>query len=217
MGRMMIWICAYRDWAKKIYYEASKQLDVRLLTSREELKNSIDLFKKGDKIFFLGWSWIVPNVLTENFECICLHPSPLPKYRGGSPIQHQIINNESESAVTFFVMNEKIDAGMILFQRFFSLEGQLNEIFDRITYLGTLGLLEIVSGKTTNLVQNESQATFFKRRKPKQSEIKHDDFCKKPAREIYNKVRALQDPYPNAFITCSDGKKLFLKVVDYEK
>lgn len=213
----MIWICAYRDWAKKIYYEVSNSLDAKLLTSTEELENSSHLFSEGDKIFFIGWSWMIPNTLTHNFQCICLHPSPLPKYRGGSPIQHQIINNEVESAVTFFIMNEKVDSGNILFQKAFSLEGELDEIFSRITHHGTYGLLKIVSGKTNETIQDESKATFYKRRKRKESEIKHSDFFNKTAQEIYNKIRALQDPYPNAFVICSDGKKLFFKVVDYEK
>ena len=213
----MIWICAYRDWAKEIYYEVSKSLDAKLLTSTQELKNSCHLFNKDDKIFFLGWSWIIPDTLTQNFQCICLHPSPLPKYRGGSPIQHQIINNEVESAVTFFIMNEKIDSGNILFQKTFSLEGELSEVFNRITHHGIHGLLKIASGETSETVQDESKSTFYKRRKRKESEIKHDDFSTKTAQEIYNKIRALQDPYPNAFIVCSDGKKLFLKVADYEK
>jgi methionyl-tRNA formyltransferase len=30
------------------------------------------------------------------------------------------------------------------------------------------------------------------------------------AKELHNKIRALQSPYPNAFIRCKDGTKLFL-------
>ena len=45
-----------------------------------------------------------------------LHPSPLPKYRGGSPIQNQIIRGVVDSMVTIFVMNDKIDAGDIIAQ-----------------------------------------------------------------------------------------------------
>ena len=62
-------------------------------------------------IFFIGWSWIIDDHLIKSNKCICLHPSPLPKYRGGSPIQHQIINGESLSAVTFFEMTNDLDAG----------------------------------------------------------------------------------------------------------
>ena len=213
----MIWICAYRDWAKKIHNSIYKDIGCNLIESRLQLKNSVPLFNKGDKIFFLGWSWKVPNKLIKDFECICLHPSPLPKYRGGSPIQHQIINNESNSAVTYFRMDENLDAGPILFQKPFSLQGNLDQIFNRVTEIGKIGLLEIAKGKGTNIVQDEKLSTFYNRRTPEQSEIKSSDFLDKTAEFLYNKIRALQDPYPNAFIVCADGKKIFLKAADYEK
>ena len=42
------------------------------------------------------------------------------------------------------------------------------------------------------------------------SEIKIEDFNNFTAEELYNKIRALQDPYPNSFVVCKDGTKLFL-------
>ena len=213
----MVWICAYRDWAKEIYNNVSNSISCRLIESRLQLKNLVPLFNKGDKIFFIGWSWKVPNKLIKDFECICLHPSPLPKYRGGSPIQHQIINNETNSAVTYFRMDENLDSGPIMFQSPFSLEGNLEQILNKISEIGKTGLLEIVAGKNSNIIQDETLSTFYKRRTPEQSEIKISDFSDKTAKFLYNKIRALQDPYPNAFVVCSDGKKIYFKVVDYEK
>mgnify|MGYP003640641550 FL=1 len=95
----MIWICAYRDWALDIYDDVLENFDnVNLIKSQEEFTNTIDLFTASDSIFFIGWSWIIPTVIVEKFNCICMHPSPLPKYRGGSPLQNQIINGERLSA-----------------------------------------------------------------------------------------------------------------------
>ena len=48
-----------------------------------------------------------------------LHPSPLPKFRGGSPIQNQIIRGKKISAVTIFKINKIIDGGDIYFQKNF--------------------------------------------------------------------------------------------------
>ena len=42
------------------------------------------------------------------------------------------------------------------------------------------------------------------------SEIKVSDFNNFTATELYNKVRALQDPYPNAFIVCKNNTKLLI-------
>ena len=42
------------------------------------------------------------------------------------------------------------------------------------------------------------------------SEIRLDDFKNCTSKQLHDKIRALQDPYPNAYIRCKDGKKLFL-------
>ena len=48
------------------------------------------------------------------------------------------------------------------------------------------------------------------------SEIKIDDISNFTASQLHDKVRALQDPYPNAFITCKDGAKLYIKRTEIE-
>ena len=37
----------------------------------------------------------------------------------------------------------------------------------------------------------------------------------KSAHELYDKVRMLNDPYPNAFIRCKNGDKLFITKTHY--
>ncbi len=46
--------------------------------------------------------------------CINLHASLLPKYRGAAPIQHAILRGETETGVTIFQIEPKLDAGLIL-------------------------------------------------------------------------------------------------------
>ena len=58
--------------------------------------------------------------------------------------------------------------------------------------------------------QDNFEATYFKRRTPDQSEITIEDLKNLKAEDLYNKIRALQDPYPNAFIKCKNGTKLYL-------
>ena len=62
---------------------------------------------------FYGWSWIVSKDLIENFTCLMLHPSPLPLYRGGSPLQNQIIEGKKTSKVSIIIMTEELDAGLL--------------------------------------------------------------------------------------------------------
>jgi methionyl-tRNA formyltransferase len=172
------------------------------------------LKEKIDVLLFVGWSWMVPKQMTDGFACVCLHPSPLPKYRGGSPIQNQIIAGEKQSAVTLFRMTEGIDDGDIFEQERYSLDGELREVLGRISQAGAKAmarmLLRFSKADYSARPQDASKATIFKRRTPEQSEITQEDIRKKSARQLDDFVRALQDPYPNAFIRCADGKKLFI-------
>ena len=209
-----ILFCGYRDWSKKIYKSLGNEyksvVNLIYVTEGDNLSEFVDRYNP-DMIFFVGWSWIINKDIIDNNRCICLHPSPLPKYRGGSPLQHQIINGETESAVTLFEMDNGIDTGDILYQSKFSLEGNLEVIFKRIVNWGIFGISKIIDNSYTKVKQDENDATFYKRRKPSMSEISIDDFEKLTAKEIHNKIRSLQDPYPNAYVVCKDGTKLFLK------
>lgn len=211
-----ILFCGYREWALKIFESFFKEQYLwrwRVIKDQDEFFAYNDEMDEIDLIFFVGWSWIIDKSIVDTGKCICLHPSPLPKYRGGSPLQHQIINGEKTSAVTYFIMNEKVDQGDILFQKEFGLDGDLDDIYDRIIEHGIEGMNEIIMNYMKKCVikgtpQDHSKKTYFPRRTPDQSEITLQDM--ENAEKVYNKVRALQDPYPNAFITCMDGTKIYI-------
>tara|TARA_Y100000310_G_scaffold344374_1_gene456833 strand:- start:1727 stop:2425 length:699 start_codon:yes stop_codon:yes gene_type:complete len=229
-----ILICGYRDWAIQIMrgnldsiawrfaiLKFDKEVDFKLVENKQSFKKCLKEYEP-DLIFFIGWSWIISEDTINKYICICLHPSLLPKYRGGSPLQHQIINGEKESAVTFFKMDKFIDNGDIIYQEKFSLNGDLKDIFRRMVKLGIDGAEKIISnylktGIVKGKIQNKSKATYYKRRTPELSEIKIDDFKNYTAKELYNKIRALQDPYPNAYIKCKNGKKLYITRTSHEK
>jgi len=212
-----ILFCGYRPWALDIYEHLHNYVD--LVETPQEFNDIIDL-KTYDIIFFIGWSWIIPTHIINSSICICLHPSALPLYRGGSPIQHQIINGETNSAVTLFIMTEKLDDGPILWQKEFSLQGELIDIFETIYQIGLEGInyvLDCTNIHEISTLQDNRKATFFKRRVPSQSEIKNTDFAEYTAEELYNKIRALQNPYPNPYILCKDNTKLFITKTYAEK
>lgn len=221
-----ILLCSYREWSNVIcsqIQENFKEQNVVFTVCNTDKKFSYLVSNyKYDLIFFIGWSSIVETTLVSSNTCICLHPSLLPKYRGGSPIQHQIINGESLSGVTLFVMDEGIDTGPILFQKEFSIEDcELSEVFDKIIDIGIEGCTNIITDLISNvsfcpIAQDNSKSSFFKRRKQSMSEIQLEDFSKYTAKELFNKIRSLQDPYPNAFIKCKDNTVLYLTKSRYE-
>jgi len=209
---MRIACVGYRDWALSIYDEIASKTDHKCLIFRSKANFDELALRdfKPDIVLFYGWSWMIDSALIKDYHCIMLHPSPLPRYRGGSPIQNQIIAGENESAVCLFIIDEGVDTGPIVAKKMFSLSGNLNQIFQRITNLGVELTLEIISNGLNPVSQNNAEATTFKRRKPEESEITLEEISEKSSEYLYNKIRMLQSPYPNAFISTSDGKRLLI-------
>ena len=172
---------------------------------------------KPDLIFTYGWSDYLPTELRNIAPCLILHPSKLPKYRGGSPIQNQLIDNINNSAVSILYAENKLDSGNILYQSSLSLDGYLDDILNRIIEKGVIGSIKIIrsfkKNKLKSKKQNHKISTFYKRRTPDQSQILLKDFKKKEAKYFYNLVRGLQNPYPIAFIECKNKTKLYLNKV----
>lgn len=214
---MKIVYFGYRDWSIDIFGKID--IEKKYLVTNKDY--SVIEFLNPDLVFFIGWSDIVPIDIIKKYTCICLHPSPLPKYRGGSPIQHQIINNEKHSAVTFFIMDQGIDTGDILYQPYLSLGGTLSEILQNIKLLGIEYLNKIIIDYKKNQLirykQDNSKSTYYKRRKESDSEITIEEIENSTPQNLHNKIRSLNNPYPNAFIKCKDGKKLFITESNYEE
>jgi len=202
--------CAYRDWALKLFQKLKKKYpDMYLLSSPKKLTINYLRRKKPEIIFFPDWSWIIPNEIISNYKCICFHESNLPKFRGGSPIQNQIIRGITKTKTTAFIMNEKIDAGDIILQKNLSLEGSIQEIFSRMSENDYSLILKIINGKYKRRKQS-GKPTTYSRRKPKESELKNLNHS---TNYLYNFIRMLEDPYPNAFIRIGKQKLIFKKAI----
>ena len=205
-------ICAYRDYAIELYENLKKQFDFTLIKSKKQLTYNSMKKINPSIIFFPDWSWIVPEKIVKNFKCVCFHEAPLPKFRGGSPIQNQILRGKTRTKTTAFIMNEKIDAGNIILQKDLSLEGSLQEIFSRMYKNDYSMILKIINGKYKERKQFGTP-TMYKRRKPDDSELKSLNHTKK---FLYDFIRMLEDPYPNAYMKIGK-KKLIFKKAFYNK
>ncbi len=105
---------------------------------------------------------------TPKFGCINIHPSLLPIYRGPSPIQQIILNNDKISGFTIIKMDEEIDHGPIIYQD--TLELSDSDNFDTLSkklFLAAAKVLpkiieDFSAGKITPSTQDHSKATFTK-------------------------------------------------------
>jgi|SRR5579864_5595175 len=207
---MVYLFCAYREWALHLYKKLSRKYGKKIVLLNSPKKFTYSYVKKINPkfIFFPDWSWMVPSEIVNNYKCICLHESNLPKFRGGSPIQNQIIKGIKKTKTTAFFMTEGLDDGNILLQKNLSLEGSLDDIFKRIVENDYYIITSIISGRY-RVRKQIGKPTIFKRRKPEESEFKNLDYSKK---YIYDFIRMLEDPYPNAFLTIGKRKIVFKSV-----
>ena len=214
---MKLCCVGYRKWALRIYKKLKNEgYEIYLIDNKSDFDENKIRDYGPDFILFYGWSWIIEESLINDYLCIMLHPSPLPKYRGGSPIQNQIINGERDSAVSLFIMDKGIDTGDIIGQEYLSLEGDLKDILKRITRIGFKLTIYFLENGINRSKQKHSEATYFARRKEEENEITVEELNSKDGTYLINKIRMLQDPYPNAFFKTIDGKKLKIKAAELE-
>lgn len=146
--------------------------------------------------------WKMPKLGTFN-----LHASLLPEYRGAAPINWAIINGETQSGVTTFFIDDKIDTGAMILSKNIAIGAKetAGELHDRLMLLGseavleTLALIETNKATTTIQVENPNVKTAYKLNK---------DNCKidwtQDGNTINNLIRGLS-PYPAAWTYIKDG------------
>ncbi len=143
--------------------------------------------------------WQLPPQGTIN-----LHASLLPDYRGAAPINWAIINGETETGVTTFFINEKIDTGDIIDQQKVSITNTMNagELHDQLTDVGAALLLKTVDAIAESTISPISQDKIEHRTKlseaPKLDRSNTKIQWYQPAPQVLNLIRGLS-PYPGAY------------------
>jgi len=141
-----------------------------------------------------------------------LHGGPLPKYRGGSPLNWQIINGETEIGVSVISMDAGIDTGDILAQDFFELTvfDDIHTVHQKANTCFSKLILDVLTKMDNNQLeskkQNAYEAQYWLQRSSKEGRI---DWKNMTAKQVVNLIRALKPPYPSAF-TFTDAQKIFL-------
>ncbi|MEV7227378.1 methionyl-tRNA formyltransferase [Polymorphospora sp. NPDC051019] len=157
----------------------------------------------ADIIVATNWrTWIPPAIFNQpRYGTLNVHDSLLPAYAGFSPLIWAVINGEPEVGVTAHMMDEELDAGDIVLQRAVPVgpTDTTTDLFHRtLALFGPItldGLALIASGRTDWVRQDRGRASFFHKRSIEDSRI---DWTW-PAQDLERLVRALPDPYPNAF------------------
>ena len=148
--------------------------------------------------------WAMPKMGTFN-----LHASLLPQYRGAAPINWAIINGETRSGVTTFLLNHEIDKGAIIEQTAVDIlpEDNVGTLYDKLMTIGaelvtrTVDKVAVGGYKTVEQMHIDESTL---RPAPKIfKEDGHIDWSGSIV-DIHNKVRGLS-PYPAAWAALYKG------------
>jgi methionyl-tRNA formyltransferase len=127
--------------------------------------------KRIDVGIVASFGKIIPkNVLKVfPFGLINIHPSLLPKHRGPTPIQSSLLDNNTATGTTIFIIDEFMDHGSIIGQisTQISLDDDFNTLKEKLGLLGAkliVNLLpEYINGKISIKPQEEELATYTKK------------------------------------------------------
>jgi len=148
--------------------------------------------KISNPIFVIvAFGQILPASLVNNFTCINLHASLLPKYRGASPIQAALLNGDKVTGNTAMLINEKMDTGPILSQRKLSIDDNqiATDLHDKLAEQGADLLVDTIKN-LQNIIpkyQDEKRASYCHKIKKEDRLLDLSD----PYYKIHNKVRAI--------------------------
>ncbi len=153
-----------------------------------------------DYIFCFGWHQIIKKELLDLCPVIGYHPTALPSNRGRHPIIWALVLGLTETASTFFFMDEGIDSGDIISQTIIPIyyTDNARTLYDRLIKAAQIQIKEFTPklerGKISRLKQDESLSNYWRKR------IKEDGLIdwRMSAESIYNLVRALSEPYCGA-------------------
>lgn len=197
--------------------QVAKELGLRLFTIRELglLDDTIRELKANVLVSF-AYGQIFKKPFLDLFqECINIHPSALPKYRGCTPVQAAILNRDKSTAVSIQELSEGLDEGNILSREriplnFTETTDSLLDIASEIGARHVIGLLEEwdFTGLIRPGAKQIGEVSYTK--KIYSNEDAKIDWQKDDSKTIDAKVRAYNSE-PGAW--CKDGDTT-IKILD---
>ncbi len=177
-------------------YQPNNLKDVSMQKTIEKLN--------PDFIIVAAFGQILSKGILDIAPCINLHASLLPKYRGASPIQQAILNDDKYAGVTSMMMEEGLDSGDILGLEYIKITPTMHvaQLFDKLS--------QIASKLTIDTLENYDKII------PKKQNLSQVSHCKKiikddgevefiNAKKLYQKFKAYKF-WPGIFL--SSGLKI---------
>ena len=158
------------------------------LRGNEEAKKQIEELKP-DFIIVAAYGQILPKEILDIAPCINLHASLLPKYRGASPIQESLLNDDFYTGVTSMLMEEGLDSGDILGLQYLKITSsmEVSEAFERLSKIAAKLTITTLDNyeNIKPIKQNESEVSFCKKIKKEDGLVNFSN-----AKNLYLKYKA---------------------------
>ena len=188
----------------------------------EKLTENIDMILdyQPDIILTCAYGQFVPSKILSypKLGCINIHPSLLPKFRGGAPIHHAIMAGEKQTGVSIMEMVKKMDAGKVYAQVTLDIgeDETQAELSQRLNVAACQllkdSLQDYMDGKLPGIEQDEEKVIIGNNISREEEEV---HFSLEDIDEIYNHIRGLID-WPIAYGKL-DGKRIKFYKVRKEK
>lgn len=180
-------------------------------------KLDTDEIPEVDFYVVASYGKIIPKEVVEKpkFGALNVHPSLLPKYRGASPIETAILNDDKNTGVTIMFMDEKMDHGPIISQK----EVSFNEWPSKIEARNKLAKIggELLAKEIENIKvlksaeQNHNKATYTKMLKKSDGEILETDSDKTKWLKF-----VAYNPWPGTFFFTDKGMRVKITDAKFE-
>lgn len=187
----------------------------------EQVKNNPELLDalrtlNADIFIVVSYGKILPAELLDipPLKTVNVHFSLLPKYRGAAPIQYALLNGETKTGTTIFILDEQVDHGSVLTKEeaYIDPNDTFESLAKKLANLSAPLLINILPQYEAGVIipeqQNELSATFTKLIKKEHGRI---DWAKS-AQDIYNQWRAFT-PWPGIWTTWQNQN---LKIIQAE-
>ena len=147
-----------------------------------------------DIIIVMAYGLLLPSKFLSipKFGCINVHVSLLPRWRGAAPIQHTLLNGDEISGISIIKLENKLDAGPILFQKKIDVPNHItkDDLELKLTDLGCKSLIEFLpkyfKSEIIPKIQDEKKVTYANKINSNSRKI---DFNKKSL-DVFNQIRA---------------------------
>ena len=197
------------DWIEKY----ARNFVKKFKTSKFNFKFFYDYknIKKYSIVFVLGYTKIIkPELLKNNVLNLTVHESDLPKNKGFSPVQYQILNNQNIIKTCLIDLSDKVDCGKIYAKSTIKFDG--TELYDEIREKQSTNTYYLISSflksyPNINGIKQKGKSNFLKKRYPKDSKLD----INKSIKENFNILRISNNKSWPAFFMYK-GKKFKLNI-----